>query len=133
LIRCLNWRYAPELSFPGGAGSAAVRARSGGEVTGVATGPRRRRLGATWPRTNPTAIAAKARAIKIAGPGPDPALETNPVKARPGPVVAVSVSALVQDSFQIAVFRSCVNSAPGADVISCGTVNAKVIVKTDAS
>src|SRR5258706_6145421 len=69
----------------------------------------------------------------MTGFGLEPALETNPASATAGPVVAVSVSAFVHDSFQIAVFRSCVNRAPGADVISCGTVSAKLTVKTDAS
>jgi hypothetical protein len=48
-------------------------------------------------------------------------------------VVAVKVSALVQFTFQIAVLRSSVNSAPGADVISSGSVRAKVTVKIEAS
>ena len=44
-----------------------------------------------------------------------------PVAEKPascGPVVAVKVSALVQFTFQIAVLRSNVNNAPGAEVIS---------------
>ena len=44
-------------------------------------------------------------------------------------MVAVSVSAFVQRSFQIAVLRSNVNRAPGAEVITCGSVTAKVMVK----
>src|SRR5260370_29858175 len=56
-------------------------------------------------------------------------LATSPVS---DPVVAVNVCALVQDSFQIAVLRSSVKSAPGADVIWCGTVSANVMTKIDA-
>ena len=48
------------------------------------------------------------------------------------PVVAVNVCALVQDSFQMAVLRSSVKSAQGADVITCGTVRVNVITKIDA-
>jgi len=59
---------------------------------------------------------------------PEPPLEAKPVSARAGPVVAVSVCACEKDSFQIAVLRSWVNSAPGASVISCGTVSENVIV-----
>ena len=58
-------------------------------------------------------------------------LETEPASAMAGPVVAVKVCASVRDTFQIAVRRSIVNSAPGAEVISCGTVSEKVTLRIE--
>ena len=54
---------------------------------------------------NPTAISRRA---SCSG-------ETLATRPASEPVVAVSVSDFVQCSFQIAVLRSRVNSAPGAD------------------
>lgn len=90
---------------------------------------RMRRHGISIPTTMPTAMAiaptTTVKRVSVAGV----TAATRPVV---GPVVAVSVSAFVQLTFQIAVLRSSVKTAPGAEVISCGTVNEKVMVKMDA-
>src|SRR5437660_7689454 len=57
--------------------------------------------------------------------------EAEPASVMAGPVVALRVCAWVRDSFQIAVRRSIVNSAPGADAISCGTVSEKVTLRIE--
>ena len=49
-----------------------------------------------------------------------------------GPVVAVNVSDFVQSSFQVAVRRSKVKTAPGAEVITRGRLRENVMVKIDA-
>ena len=68
------------------------------------------------PSRKPTAIATRPTPTVTPVLGPwTPAAEK---PASCGPVVAVKVSALVQFSFQIAVLRSSVKRAPGADVIS---------------
>src|SRR6266849_1653848 len=82
------------------------------------------------PSRKPAPIAMNATAITRRVSGRAETLATRPVS---GPVVAVNVSDLVQCSFQMAVLRSSVNRAPGADVITCGTVRAKVMVKMDAT
>ena len=69
----------------------------------------------SMPSKNPTAIAMKPTAITRRESCAGETLATRPAS---DPVVAVSVCAFVQVSFQIAVLRSRVKSAPGADVIT---------------
>ena len=73
--------------------------------------------------TKPTAITSRESCS-------GDTLATRPAS---GPEVAVNVSARVQCSLQIAVLRSRVNSAPGAEMITCGTVSANVTLKIDAT
>jgi hypothetical protein len=89
--------------------------------------------GRNFPSANPTMIAAIPTPIGRIGLWPLDPLATAPVRTTLGPVVAVSVSAFSHATFQMAVFRSRVKSAPGAEVIWFGTVNEKVTVKMDAS
>src|SRR6201984_2125073 len=88
-----------------------------------------RRQGMSMPSTIPIAIpsAATTPGTRVLEAGATDA--TRPVS---GPVVAVSVSALVQLTLQVAVLRSSVKTAPGAEVISCGTVSENVMVKMEA-
>src|SRR5690348_1416142 len=88
-----------------------------------------RRQGISMPSTIPIAIAPTPTITVNRESLAGVTAATSPVS---GPVVAVSVSALVQSIFQIAVLRSSVNTAPGAEVISCGTVSAKVMMKMEA-
>src|ERR1700674_119917 len=129
---------APCSPVDGGSivGGAPGDAKPGGSRAGPVTGMgelRRRRHGRNVPRMNPTTIPTSATPITMAGPWPCAPLATSPTRPTLGPVVAVTVCDCVMDSFQIAVFRSSVKSAPGADVISCGTVSENVMVKMEAS
>ena len=58
--------------------------------------------------------------------------DTLATRPESGPVVAVRVWALVHDSFQMAVLRSSVNSAPLAEVMTWGVVIEKVMTKIEA-
>ena len=89
------------------------------------------RQGTKAPKRKPRATATKPTAITNRESVPTGAtLATSPTS---GPVVAVSVCALVQLSFQMAVLRSSVKRAPGADVMTCGTVREKVITNIEAT
>src|ERR1700719_3552649 len=108
-------------------GAGGKRARGAGAAAGVS----KRRHGWSIPRSTPTATATAAIPTVSAPLGPCTPVAENPASC--GPVVAVKVSAFTQFTFQIAVLRSRVKRAPGAEVISWGSVKAKVIVKIDES
>ena len=82
---------------------------------------------------NPMTIATNPTPITRAELPPGVALAASAASATLGPVVAVNVSGFVMDIFQIAVFRSSVNKAPGAETISLGTTSENVIVKIEAN
>ncbi len=84
-------------------------------------------------RPNPSAMAASPIPIRRAELWPEGPLAAKPASVVLGPVVAVSVWAWLKDSSQTAVFRSCVKSASGADVISCGTLSENVILMIEDS
>src|SRR5207247_5169507 len=114
-----------------GWGTAGAIADSATAVAGWRSGSKPRQV-RNMPSRNPTAIAMKPTAMATrTSPWTGEMLDTRPPAS--GPVVAVSVCACSQLSFQIAVLRSSENSAPCADVITCGTVSAKVTVNIDAS
>ena len=113
------------------AGHAESAGTAVGAVAGTTAGPRTKSHGVTFARANPRATATSPTPIKKAELWPEGALAENPASVVVELVVAVSVWAWVKDSSQTAVFRSCVNSASGAEVISCGTVSENVILMTD--
>jgi len=76
---------------------------------------------------NPRAIARPSPVNKT-GLCLETSFEAEPAKVKPDSVVAVGVRGFVKDSFQIAVLRSSLNNAPGADVISWGTVSENVML-----
>src|SRR5438094_332407 len=126
-------------SSGGGPGHAPDVWTAGGSAeVGAGTTVWTARCGALWnsprqvrnmPSRNPTATAVKPTAITRRASCSGETLATSPTS---DPVVAVSVWDFVQDSFQIAVLRSNVKSALGADVITCGSVTANVTMKIDA-
>ena len=82
---------------------------------------------------NPMAIATNPTPITMTELPPGVALAASAASATLGPVVAVNVSGFVMDIFQIAVFRSSVNNAPGAETNSLGTTNENVTAKMEAN
>src|SRR6266704_2006288 len=135
-------QYEPGGGAPGGGpGQSTLDGVAGGGATGTCA-----TTGASWgcacgrpntprhvrnmPSRKPAPMAMNAMAITRRMSGRAETLATRPAS---GPVVAVNVSDLVQCSFQMAVLRSSVKRAPGADVITCGTVSAKVMVNMDAT
>src|SRR6266702_3170756 len=130
-------QYEPGGGAPGGGpGQSTLDGVAGGGATGTcattgASGrPNTPRHVRNMPSRKPAPMAMNAMAITRRMSGRAETLATRPAS---GPVVAVDVSDLVQCSFQMAVLRSSVKRAPGADVITCGTVSAKVMVKMDAT
>jgi hypothetical protein len=82
---------------------------------------------------NPMTIATNPTPITMTELPPGVALAASAASATLGPVVAVNVAGFVNDTFQIAVFRSSVNNAPGAETISLGTTSENVTVKIEAN
>ena len=116
------------------AGHGTSAGAAAGAAAGTTAGPRTSSQGVTLARRNPRAIATSPTPIKIAELWPlDPLITKLPASVTLVPVVAVSVWAWFKESSQTAVLRSWVNSAFGADVISCGTVSENVILMIEDS
>ena len=104
-----------------------------GAVAGTTVGPRTKSHGVILARPNPSAMAASPIPIRRAELWPEGPLAAKPASVVLVPVVAVSVWAWLKESAQTAVLRSCVKSASGADVISCGTLSENVILMIEDS